>query len=190
MRKDTVFVVALLISFFLSGCMSFQTTDTEKRAEERSTMQDNMRENEHDISVGDSIDTIKTNYIDNILLEQYSCIAWMDSKGYNIACLGKDGSTIRAIVKFSEDLELLEASGVEPINSINQEEWVGKKEADFVLQYGSCHFDYGSGAYIPSYISENGTIYFLHVFDGTINSISIFSPNGHSQGQFVFVSGD
>lgn len=188
MRKNTVFIVALLIASVLSACMHFQIAETKNAGGEKDSMQNSTRMNEHDIYVGDSIEMIKANHENQILLEQHSCIAWMDSNGYNIACL-EDGATIRAITKFSVNLEILEASGVEPIHAISREEWVGKKEADFVSKYGSCHFDYGSGAYIPSYISENGIIYFLHVFDGTIKSISFFSPNGYSQGQFEFVSG-
>ena len=190
MRKVTVFVIACWIAIVLSGCTIIQTADSEKMAGESETMQDNTSTAEHNVNIGDSINSIKTDYKDNVLLDQYSCIAWMDPKGYNIVCLDKNGDTIRAIVKFSENLELLEAIGVEPIEAIDQEEWVGKKETDFISKYGSCHFDYGSGAYIPSYISENGIIYFLHVFNDTINSVSYFSPNGHSQGQFVFFGGD
>lgn len=190
MRKITLFVIALWIALVLSGCIQSQTADSEKMSRERDGMQDNTSATEHDVKIGDSIWSIKTNHKDDILLEQHSCIAWMDSKGYKIACPGKDGATIRAVIKFSENLELREAIGLEPIEDINQKEWVGKKEADFISKYGSCHFDFGSGAYIPSYISENGIIYFLHVFDGTINSISYFSPNDQSQGQYNFVTED
>ena len=188
MRKILLFVLVFLIALVLSGCKSFQTVNTENRTGERDVMQDNTT-NGYEVNVGDSIDTIKSNNNNNIILEQHSCIAWKDSTGYNIACIAKDGVTVCSIVYFSENLDLLRAIGVEPIIAINQEEWCGKKEADFISQYGSCHFDFGSGAYIPSYVSENGIIYFLHVFDGKIISISNFSLNGHKQGEFLIVSG-
>lgn len=189
MRKISLFVLVFLIAVALSGCNSFQTVNTENGTGERDMMQDNTTTSGYEVNVGDSIDAIKSNNNNNIILEQHSCIAWMDSMGYNIACIAKDGVTICAIVNFSENLDLLRSIGVEPIIAINQEEWCGKKEADFISQYGSCHFDYGSGAYIPSYISENGIIYFLYVFEGKIISISNLSLNGHRQGEFVVVSG-
>lgn len=190
MRMISLFVLVFLIAIVLSGCNSFQTVNTENGTGERDMMQDNTTTSGYEVNVGDSIDAIKSNNNNNIILEQHSCIAWMDSMGYNIACIAKDGVTIRAIVNFSENFELLRSIGVEPIIAINQEEWCGKKEADFISQYGSCHFDYGSGAYIPSYISENGIIYFLYVFEGKIKRISNLSLNGHNrQGEFVVVSG-
>ena len=131
---------------------------------------------ENEVRIGDSIYSIKKKFKDNILLEQYSCVVWETPEGYYIACTGQDGQAIRAVVKFSKDLELLEANGIEPIKEINQEEWIEKSELEFVAQYGSCHFDFGSGLYIPSYVSEPGLIYFLYVDDGIIKDISSFSP--------------
>ena len=114
--------------------------------------------------IGESIYTLKKYVRGRILEEHYSCVIWKDADGYKIA-LSPDSQTVCAYVLFSEKLELLAADGVEPIKEIDPEtldQWVGKTEADFVAQYGPCHYDIGSGMYYPCYISEAGTIYFLH----------------------------
>lgn len=177
MKKLIILAIILFLMAVQAGCLSSYSIDTEKEEEgQRNTMQENMNKYENEVDVGYSIYTIREKYKDNILLDQYSCVVWKDQEGYDIACIGKNGQTIQAIVKFSEDLELLEANGIEPIEEINQEEWIGKSEQEFVSLYGSCHFDFGSGLYIPSYVSKSGLIYFLYVDDGIIYYISTFSP--------------
>lgn len=128
------------------------------------------------VNIRDSIYAVKERFKGNILLDQYSLVVLEAPEGYYFAGIDKDGRTIRAVVKFSKDLELLEANGVEPIEQLNQEEWIGKEELEFVSRYGSCHFNLGSGLYIPSYISKTGLIYSLYIDDGVISYISTFSP--------------
>lgn len=177
LTRFTRFIIILYLLTVLTGCVSLDTIDSEKgEVGQRNTMQDDININENEVKVGDSIYNIKEKFKGSILLEQYSCVVLEASEGYYIACTDQYGQTIRAVVKFSKDLELVEADGIEPIEEIDPEEWTGKSEHEFVSQYGSCHFDFGSGLYIPSYISESGLIYFLYVDDGMIYYISTFSP--------------
>ena len=134
---------------------------------------------EYEVHIGDPIRTIRESLGDSVTGAFNAYVAWNDSKGNHIACTGDDWERIYAIVSFSDDLELLEAEGLEPIEPITQmEEWLGKTEDEFVAMYGPYHFQPGSGNYMPSYISKNGIVYYLGTVCGTIVSIHSFAIDG------------
>ena len=119
---------------------------------------------EYDVHVGDSFFTTKNQCQDVWLLHSYCCVIWKDSKGYCIACADRRTDQVVAVVRFSDDLELLEADGLEPIEPVPQtEEWVGKTLDEFIEQYGQYHFDLTSGFFSPAYISKTGTVYWMDV---------------------------
>ena len=126
----------------------------------------------YEVPIGSSLRTVKESLEDRIVF-------WRDSKGYHIACTGDDWDRIYAIVSFSEDLELLKAEGLEPIDPPQMEEWLGKTEEEFIAQYGPYHFQSGSGSYTPWYIAKDGNISWLSVYDGTIGRIYSNSIDGH-----------
>ena len=136
---------------------------------------------EYDVHIGDLFYVVKRNIEDRILYHQYCVVVWKDAEGYKIAIKGNGHETIDSVVQFSENLELLEASGIELIQAIDseeQEKWIGKTEEEFVAQYGPCHYDFGSGIYIPCYIADTGTIYWLDFDQGerdVIKQIHSFS---------------
>ena len=188
MRKLILFVITLCALIIQSGCIDSHSSKTGNKTGINNSMQNESTMNEHEFTVGNTIDVIKEIKKDNILLNQHSCIVWKDTEGYNIACIGNDGKTITALIRFSETLELLETNGVDLIGEVNQEEWVGKKEDEFIAEYGQCHFDFGSGRYIPSYISKTGKIFFLNVDgDGKIKSISTTLLNETSRKQGILL---
>jgi hypothetical protein len=121
---------------------------------------------EYDVHVGDSFFTAWNQCEDVELLYSYCCVIWKDSKGYCIACTDGGPDQVSAVVRFSDDLELLEADGLEPIDPIDgaeMEQWVGKTLDEFIEQYGQYHLDLASGLFEPAYISNNGTIYWMVV---------------------------
>ena len=121
---------------------------------------------EVDVHVGDSFFTTWNQCEDVELLYSYCCAIWKDSKGYCIACTDGGTDQVSAVVRFSDDLELLEADGLEPIDPIDgaeMEQWVGKTLDEFIEQYGQYHLDLASGLFEPAYISNNGTIYWMVV---------------------------
>jgi hypothetical protein len=133
----------------------------------------------YEVPVGSSLRTVKESLEDRIVFGFNACVVWRDSKGYHIACTGDDWDRIYAIVSFSEDLELLKAEGLEPIDPPQMEEWLGKTEEEFIAQYGPYHFQSGSGSYTPWYIAKDGNISWLSVYDGTIGRIYSNSIDGH-----------
>lgn len=133
----------------------------------------------YEVPVGSSLRTVRKSLEDRIVFEFNAFVVWRDSKGYHIACTGDDWDRIYAIVSFSEDLELLEAEGLEPIDPPQTEEWLGKTEKEFIAQYGPYHFQSGSGSYMPWYIAKDGNLYRLSVYDDTIGRIYSISIDGH-----------
>ena len=125
----------------------------------------------YEVHIGDSLVSVREKVKDRLLDESFNFLLWSDSSGYCICLAPDDCETICSIVRFSEELELLEATGIVPIPAIDlkdQEKWVGKTEAEFIEQYGYCHFDFGSGIYMPNYIAETGEIYWFTVENGVI----------------------
>lgn len=177
--KAYVLVFIIIFLLVVLTCCNFINLEG-KRAEEAIAMQEEMNTTESVVKVGDSIYTIKEKYKDSLLVDQYSCTVWETPDGYYIACISKDGQTIKGFAQFSKELELLAANGIKPIEEFSQNEWLGKTELEFVSQYGPYHFDFGSGLYTPAYISKTGIIYFLSVDNGTITSISTFLLNEQS----------
>ena len=121
---------------------------------------------EVDVHVGDSFFTTWNQCKDIMFLRSHCCVIWKDSKGYCIACADGGTDQVSAVVRFSDDLELLEADGLEPIDPIDgaeMEQWVGKTLDEFIEQYGQYHLDLASGLFEPAYISNNGTIYWMVV---------------------------
>lgn len=121
---------------------------------------------EYDVHVGDSFFTTWNQCKDIMLLHLDCIVIWKDSKGYCIACTDGGPDQVSAVVRFSDDLELLEADGLEPIDPIDgaeMEQWVGKTLDEFIEQYGQYHLDLASGLFKPAYISNNGTIYWMDV---------------------------
>ena len=121
---------------------------------------------DYDVHVGDSIFLIRKQYEDVMLFQRYSCCIWKAPKGYCIACNDELTDQVFAVVRFSDDLELLEADGIElikPIAEAELEQWIGKTLDEFIAQYGQYHVDFGSGFFYPAYISEIGTVYWMNV---------------------------
>ena len=121
---------------------------------------------EYDVHVGDSFFTTWNQCKDIMLLHLDCIVIWNDSRGYCIACTDGGPDQVSAVVRFSDDLELLEADGLEPIDPIDgaeMEQWVGKTLDEFIEQYGQYHLDLASGLFKPAYISNNGTIYWMVV---------------------------
>ena len=121
---------------------------------------------EYDVHVGDSFFTTWNQCKDIMLLHLDCIVIWNDSRGYCIACTDGGPDQVSAVVRFSDDLELLEADGLEPIDPIDgaeMEQWVGKTLDEFIEQYGQYHLDLASGLFEPAYISNNGTIYWMVV---------------------------
>ena len=162
MRKGLLGMILVLI-VCLSACATSKT-------DSKSAMDTN--ENEIRAKIGDNIGSLKRKAGNRICYERYSCLAWENSETYYIACTGQKGETVRGVAVFSKNLELINATGIEPIEDIVEDEWVGKLEKDFVDQYGQCHFEEGSGLYMPSYISKTGKIYSLYVDGGRIYRIA------------------
>ena len=84
---------------------------------------------EYDVHVGDSFFTTWNQCKDIMLLHLDCIVIWNDSRGYCIACTDGGPDQVSAVVRFSDDLELLEADGLEPIDPIDgaeMEQWVGK----------------------------------------------------------------
>ncbi|MBR4193587.1 MAG: hypothetical protein IKQ54_04605 [Oscillospiraceae bacterium] len=162
--------------------MSIPSTDSVDESDQTNTTQSDGGLFEYDAVIGEPWYTVSSHVRERILLEQqYVCVFWKDARGYHIALTGDDRNSIRAVVIFSEDMELMEAVGIElikPIEEAEREKWIGKKEAEFITQYGPCHYQFGSGFYIPCYVAETGTIYWLS-FDETdrdvIKKIQSFS---------------
>ena len=141
-----------------------ENTDVMAATEQNNTIPKETEPVEYVAHVGDSIFPIRQQVEHVELFYAYSCIIWKDSKGYCIACNDEGTDQVSAVVRFSDDLELLEADGLEPIEPIPQtEEWVGKTLDEFTAQYGQYHFDFGTGFFYPSYISKNGSIYWMNV---------------------------
>ncbi len=119
---------------------------------------------QYDAHIGDSIFPIRQQCEDIMLFLRSSCCIWKDLKGYCIVCNDKDSNQVFAVVRFSDDLKLIEADGLKPIEAIHQpEEWIGKTLDEFIAQYGQYHVDFGSGFFYPAYISEIGTVYWMNV---------------------------
>lgn len=143
------------------------------------------KETEMEVHIGDSMNEVIETLEDSIVVKSNPYVIWKIPKGYRIACTGKDWNTIYAIVSFSDDFELLDAEGLEPIEPLSQmEEWLGKTEEEFIALYGPYHCQLGSGIYMPAYISKNGNVYWMTVEGGTIDSMHSFSIDGHSSSKY------
>ena len=153
-------------------------TDAISTTDQLIITQDDLELVEPVLGIGYRFDSILKNYKERILFESNNCVAWKNSRGYMVACKTENGTGICALVQFSEDLELLEAKGIEPIDAVNTEEWVGKETEQFIEQYGPYHFNFSNSPYsfgIPSYISSTGNIYILHFHSGTYGPITSIS---------------
>lgn len=197
MKQITLFITVVLVIILLSGCGSSNSFDTENTTADRSNSTqadtDTIKKTdietttgqnsttpeatgvlEYEAHIGDSVSAIKELWKNSISTTEYDdAVIWKDRNGYYIACAGEDGDTIYATVLFSDDLELLEAVGLEPIEPIDQmEEWLGKTEDEFIALYGPYHFHQLShDVHKPSYISKNGNIYHIEIERGTIVSM-------------------
>ena len=178
MNKKAWILLLFCIILCLVGCKIQRGKDKDDNAE-ISQMGNNEEDAIEEVRVGDTIKAIKEEANNQILLENYSCIAWKNPEFYCIARVGFFGRTVDAFVLFSNEMELMKADGIEPIHEIDRKSWTGKTFADFVEQYGQYHFDFGSGLFIPSYVTETGLIYHLYVDNGQIDLITVFSLAGN-----------
>jgi hypothetical protein len=195
MKKLIILVTALCLLFVLSGCASSNPADVESTTEPGVAADPDITADpaitapgetapvEVEVHIGDSLLAAKGS-LENIIVEYENAVLWKDSKGYHIACAGEDGDTIYAIISFSEDLELLEAEGLELIDPPQMEEWLGKTEEDFIAQYGPYHFQAASNQISPAFIAKDGNIYLREVENGTIVLMYSYSIDLHHSSHY------
>ena len=184
MKQFTLFLAMVLALFILSGCVPSNpadpgaAADPDITADPAITAPEETAPVEVEVHIGDSLLAAKGS-LENIIVEYENAVLWKDSKGYHVACAGEDGDTIYAIVWFSEDLELLEANGLEPIDPPQMEEWLGETEEDFIAQYGPYHFQPGPNQISPAFIAKDGNVYLRDVENGTIVGMHSYSIDDH-----------
>ena len=195
MKKLIILVTALCLLLVLSGCASSNPADVESTtgpgvaadpditADPAITALEETAPVEVEVHIGDSL-LAAGESLENIIVEYENAVLWKDSKGYHIACAGEDGDTIYALVSFSEDLELLEAVGLEPIDPPQMEEWLGKTEEEFIALYGPYHFQPGPNRTSPASIAKDGNIYLREVENGTIVLMYSYSIDLHHSSHY------
>ena len=183
MQKFSLFIAVVLALLVLSGCGSSNPAVPESTTDQSIPAPEETEKLAYEVQIGDSLLAIKDSLEEWIITEFYDAVQWKDSKGYHIACAGEDGDSIYAIVSFSDDLQLLEAEGLEPIEPLTQmEEWLGKTEDEFIAVYGPSHFHQPSrDVYCPAFISKDGTVFQVdvEVEHGTIVRMHSFSLDSH-----------
>ncbi len=189
MKKITRFIAAVLALIMLSGCESSNSTDPESIPDQIMNASEETEAFEYEVQIGDPFRKITESLKSSIIHEWSDAVIWKDTKGYHVACADEDGRTIYAVIWFSDDLELLEADGLEPIDPLpHMEEWLGKTEDEFIALYGPCHFLLGGSLYMPAYISKNGTVCSMEVERGMIIRMHPFSIDGYSSSNFCITT--
>lgn len=188
MKRQIVLLVILCIFLGLNGCASSAASEkTVTQPSQAEAITETVTEaagedpsaQEITAEVGELMCVVKTRVKDRLLLgDSWDCVVvWENPESYVYACLGENGRSVGGVARFSKALEILEVDGVELIEEIDPDQWFGQSILDFISQYGQPHFEAGSGIYIPSYISENGTIYYLSCDGEMIYSLTSYFPS-------------
>lgn len=184
MKRQIVLLTILCILLGLNGCtfsITAEETATQPSQTEAITEIEDADGSTQEITVkiGELMCVVRRRVEDRIVYESSweRFLIWENPENYVYACIGDNYRSIGAVAVFSTDLKLIEADGIDLIEEIDPEQWVGGSVTEFEFQYGEPHFIDGNGMYIPTYISKNGTVYALHSYGKSILHINVFSPS-------------
>lgn len=188
MKKQIALLAAFCIFLGLCGCASsaaseetvMQPSQTEAITETvTEAFSEDPSTQELMAKVGELMCVVKTRVEDRLIIGgNWDCVLlWENPESYVYACLGENGRSVGGVARFSKGLEPLEVDGIELIEDFDLEQWIEQPIRDFIFQYGEPHFEAGSGFYIPSYISESGTLYYLTCSGEMIFRITAYFPS-------------
>lgn len=159
-----IFAAVLSISFSSCGCFEQSYKKGIKPFEEESVDDIHVKE-------GDSFYPVRSKVSGRLIIDLFTCLAWENTEDYVLVI--SDGSAIKACVRFSKDLELLEETGIKTVQDLEPDDCVGKTQEEITAEYGLFHFDAGSGLFIPSYVSNTGKVYYLTVDNGIVLRVGV-----------------
>lgn len=120
------------------------------------------------------ISEIRKNANGQINFDSFECIVWTEAEN-SVVALSSDAKTIDRVLIFSQKGDLLFQTKDCTITAEDVNQFLLQEEKTFRSIYGAPQFDYGSGRYLPAYITTDGRILVLTVENSIIQSITEYS---------------
>lgn len=106
--------------------------------------------------VGQKVDDVRKKNRNDIILDASCLLAFKNSHGYTVVITNNE--IVTAEIKYDKEATLVSKKGVDPLNAVVFEAGKPQTMQDMVNLFGSPHVDVGSGAYLPTYILDDGRI--------------------------------
>lgn len=84
----------------------------------------------------------------------YPIKVYLDDDDYSVV-ISEDARALKC-VEFSADRQVKRTIGIEPVVIQDMQNYLGKTLTDVENEFGVYHLDFGSGFFIPSYITADG----------------------------------
>ena len=121
--------------------------------------------------INTSITTFYNNHKNELLLSCFECLAWKEQRAI-VVVISSTANIVDKSIVFSRSGQLLNQRGISAITVDDISSLLNLTETDLEAKYGKYHFDYGSGRYLPSYVTDNGSILILNIEDDVVATIS------------------
>ena len=138
---------------------------------------------------GSSFQTLRQRYRAGALLDHWACLIWPAPSPYSsvqpegslgpgaCAAVTENGVTVTGLLEWIPQANgelFCRREGLEPIAPVEDPAALEGLDMDALTQrLGPCHFDMGSGLYIPCWFTEDGKLLMVHVL-GSESRASLF----------------
>ena len=107
----------------------------------------------------------------HLLISCFECLVWKEQRTI-VVVISTGAAIVDRSVIFSKDGQLLQQTGITAISVDDVSSLLNMTEEELTLKYGKYHFDYGSGRYLPAYVTDNGSVLVLSIEDDAVTSVT------------------
>ena len=161
-----IVILLLLMTFFLSACSRNSSPDVSGTT---NITNDTSSSSSYYFDVGQSMSEINKNYSPDFSINALS-VYTLNGKYYVII---DDGNIVQKFVEFSYSRSCLNKQGLELISDYDIDQFLSRDINELAEDLGRYHVDIGSGAYIPSYITEDAKLISLYIEDDFVVDVVV-----------------
>lgn len=156
---NIILIILCMIALQLSGCK--YTTQAEFDSAGEGVRKEEMYMHE-------KMADLRNEHADCLVFHTFECLAWEEQDTF-VVVISKDAQNVCCSLVFSKDGHLLNQIGISAVTVHDVSELLNLTEEEVTSKLGGFHFDSGSGRYLPSYVTNRGSILVFNMEDRVVS---------------------